>query len=194
LRSPRASRPHGLSVVELGDHLRRSAQRGWIEFRDSSGTLFDVSRIDLRAELERPDRRGITYGLTADGGRLWETEAEADWSRFIYDSDAEEDDAGRNREVICAAKQRTRECLEFFRTSAAPGAPVQIDAEIWDVCEPFNATYWKTLPRGYRVRYRERRPPPKPGSSCAVTRLEWAAWLPKHKVFSHWKRDLFQGS
>jgi hypothetical protein len=53
-----------LSVVELADHLKSLAQRGWIDFRDSSGTLVDVSQIDLRAELERPDRDGMNYGLT----------------------------------------------------------------------------------------------------------------------------------
>jgi len=181
---------HGLSAAAVAFELAELACRGWIEFCDSRNTLVALSENELRAELERPGRSPIVYGLTVQGGRFWEVEAEADWSRFVYSSSIDEDDAGRNLEVVCADGTRARDWLALRRSAPSP-MTIETHAEIWDVREPIEATYWKTLTRGHRVRYRESKPPPKIVSSCSVVRREWDAWKSRYEAFTCWKRDLY---
>jgi len=180
---------HRLSMVDLIACLERLAGRGWIDFRDAAGTLFGLSEIDLRRELERTDRGGVAYGLTALGGRIWESEAQADWSRFIYAWSTEKDEAGRDWEMICATETRARDWLAMHRT-APPPLGFESVAEIWDVCAPFEATYWKTLPRGHRVFYAERRIQDTPVASCAIARRNGDLFTSKYLAFCRWKRDL----
>jgi len=122
---------------------------------------------------------------------LWETEARADWSRFIYGWSTDDDDVGRNFEVISLDNSRVRDWLALWR-EAPPPWTAEAESEKWDVCEPFQATYWKTLPTGARVRFRENRIEARTsGMTCATAATAWAAWSDRYNRFSHWKRDLF---
>ena len=134
--------------------------------------------------------RAISYGLTAEGGRRWEIAAQADWSRFIY-AWATVEEGGRWRwDLICADEARTRKSLEFWRSCPPPHTTVRIDEEIWDVREPFEATYWKTLHRGYGVRFLESKDDNVNRSCCASSRREHDEWAAKHERFWRWKRNL----
>jgi hypothetical protein len=110
-----------------------------------------VDGLRGRALIELTDEGGETYfALTRDGGAAWEAFARPDWSRFI---DARAD--GTDAEVICADRAR----LDAFVASRWQ-AWIPAGAERRDELRPWAATYWKTLPVGYRVRYvyREREP------------------------------------
>jgi hypothetical protein len=93
---------------------------------------------------------GFLYYLTPKGGFHWETITYPDWSRFssIIFSKTESEDIDLE-EVICPSKQFVEKYLSIdcylSPVIHVPGT------EVWDVLSPWQATYWKTLPTGYRV-------------------------------------------
>lgn len=102
---------------------------------------------------------GILYGLTPLGGRVWEEYAKPDWDRFIshgWDATSKVfQEGGESKEVeeeeICAAR---REWVEIFSLVAGlMGHRILPGSVVWEELRPWHATYWKTLPVGYRIRY-----------------------------------------
>ena len=87
------------------------------------------------------------YYLTPQGGARWEAMAHPDWNKFcivnfLGQFPYEEGFFGTQREVI--EQLLTLDRL-LFMYEHIPGS------ENWNVLEPWEATYWKTLPRGYHV-------------------------------------------
>ncbi|MGB8688107.1 MAG: hypothetical protein WCD53_12325 [Microcoleus sp.] len=87
------------------------------------------------------------YYLTPQGGARWEAMAHPDWNRFFIVNflgqfPYEEGFFGTQREILeqLLALERL-----IFMYEHIPGT------ENWNVLEPWEATYWKTLPRGYHV-------------------------------------------
>jgi hypothetical protein len=94
------------------------------------------------------------YCLTAKGGATWEAFAAPNWNRFIDDSATTVSfdlEGGWIEEVICA----DRELLErYFHSLKRLKDGVVESSIVWDEMRPWQATYWKELPVGYRVRLR----------------------------------------
>jgi hypothetical protein len=107
------------------------------------------ARAPEAPRLDRDRRR--RYGLTALGGAAWEERAQPDWSRFIDDSSD-----GDFRCVEGADLERLRRCIEWREPDyELVGEPV------FERLRPFQATYWKALPEGFRAT-RAVRPRPRP--------------------------------
>jgi hypothetical protein len=112
---------------------------------------------EVRAVLARLRRRGWIeigagdYGLTALVGAAWEERAQPDWSRLIDDSSD-----GHFRSVEGVIPERVRRCIEWREPHyELVGEPV------FERLRPFQATYWKALPEGFRAT-RAVRPRPRP--------------------------------
>ena len=97
------------------------------------------------------------YALTPQGGNRWEAVAHADWNRYFewssekYNVESELFDC----ELTGSNQQLIEELLSI--DCYLPSHSIHIpETEIWDVLEPWQPTYWKTLPRAYRVRYQAR--------------------------------------
>lgn len=93
------------------------------------------------------ERFNATYYLTPQGGARWEAMAHPDWNKFcivnfLGQFPYEEGFFGAQREII--EQLLTLDRL-LFMYEHIPGS------ENWNVLEPWQATYWKTLPRGYHV-------------------------------------------
>ncbi len=95
------------------------------------------------------------YYLTPEGGEHWEAIARPDWNKLLIDdlnticfpqSDKEPGIFATKRENIEQLLAYGEYLLEDDR-QPIPGT------EVWEVLEPWQVTYWKTLPRGYRLRY-----------------------------------------
>ncbi|NJK66885.1 MAG: hypothetical protein HC941_10350 [Microcoleus sp. SU_5_3] len=88
------------------------------------------------------------YYLTPQGGAKWEAMAHPDWNKFLIANfrqifpDYEEGILGTQREIV---EQLLALDRLIFMYEHIPGT------EVWNVLEPWQATYWKTLPRGYHV-------------------------------------------
>jgi len=91
------------------------------------------------------------YRLTSKGGRYWEAFARPDWDLYICcwfkPSGCDDVWAG---EIICA----NRKHLEgYFKSLNYHEYNVDPDSIRWDLLEPWEATYWKRLPLGHRIRF-----------------------------------------
>lgn len=101
------------------------------------------------------DRQDAYWGLTLQGGAKWEALSSPDWSRYVSDSHRLDDTEWPwDAEVVC----QRRDLLERFLALEQddPWTEIAPDSVTWDVAEPWEATYWKTLPRAHRLQYRYR--------------------------------------
>lgn len=92
-------------------------------------------------------RLRASYYLTPQGGARWEAMAHPNWNKFFIVNflgqfPYEEGFFGTQQEIIeqLLALERF-----LFLYEHIPGT------EKWNVLEPWQATYWKTLPQGYHV-------------------------------------------
>jgi hypothetical protein len=159
---------HGLSHDQLLDTLHSLFQRGDIiaeyvkRFHpESSLGLFVPSRREIEKELlSRRNRHGrrhkgledgyVYYGLTAQGGAKWEAVSHPDWNLFV-DRYGVLDEQDRNWEEIASCNKSLVE--QYLENALSKGIAIPETVE-WEELVPWEATYWKVLPRGYWVRYR----------------------------------------
>jgi hypothetical protein len=145
------NRPHhGLDHRGVADVIWQLLRQGLIVVFAGEEEILYPDKEELRQVIEG-DRRGpasntTSYALTASGGTAWEKVALPDWGRYIDASfGADPNDA----EVICA---------DLARLDAYVFSPHQQHCPIpqsirRDRLEPWQATYWKMLPVGHRVRF-----------------------------------------
>ncbi len=149
---------HSMSEAELAAELHRFRERGWIE-------LFQYSEFDksialpideiLRAVSARRPHRDDVFGyrLTPAGGARWEELTIPDWSRYYeVDVDGEVDDP----QVTITVETLREEDLDKARRVYLEDGFSYIDLghEATSHVAPWHPTYWKTLPDGYRLRFR----------------------------------------
>jgi hypothetical protein len=82
----------------------------------------------------------LFYGLSPAGAARWERMAEPEWERYFELASAEDD----TWELVAGSQQRLDELLN---STKPPEGVIERD-----ILRPWEATYWKTLPSGYRVR------------------------------------------
>jgi hypothetical protein len=94
----------------------------------------------------------IHYRLTPEGGRQWELFAHPNWDMYITHSGGWGVSGREQRkgEIICPRKCHVEYFLEEVGTIGEQIVEGTIE---WDVLTPWEATYWKELPKAYRVRY-----------------------------------------
>ena len=139
---------HGLDPDALLDLVDRLFRGGFI---DAYELRPGDDGEDLRRSLDRSEIEaalhgcgpGFSYGMTSRGGARWEAVAKPDWSRFLDESAGLDPD-----EVEVCGLDRDRVAAHIRRHTLFAVTPGN---ELWKTLIPWQATYWKTLPRGYRV-------------------------------------------
>ena len=158
--------------------------------------------IEIAPDESKPPRtepvdvRKITsYGLTQEGGAQWEAFAAPDWEKYIAESFQPDEEAEYEIwELICGDKNwryADKDCpdprqnwLEEYIESMCFYNEKEVISESveWDYVTPWQATYWKQLNGGHRVRFRcrdksegENFKPPLPPSAEYFDRM-WYAW------------------
>ena len=141
---------HGLPATRIIDTLARLFDRGWLVASQCKG---DASRplnrqeIDLAVVQPTSSTAAVWYfGLTKAGGAVWEAFAAPNWDWFL-DGRLGAEDAG---EFIGASEEWLK---RYFELVHYLGCRVRPGSEHWDEVRPWQATYWKELPVGYRVRF-----------------------------------------
>lgn len=143
-------RNHGLNRDELVSVLDRLFRRGDLlakrmEKSVSKG-FFIPTQTQIEEELDR--RPSCFYGLTSQGGTRWEEVSQPHWERYITASVCLDPQEG---EIIGSDRQMVEKYDSLsdylLSVSVVPGS------KQWDVLEPWQATYWKVLPLGHRVRF-----------------------------------------
>jgi hypothetical protein len=101
---------------------------------------------------ERQNKKEHYYRLTEKGGKYWETFASPNWNYYI-DAGYElpDDNAIWHGELIC----KTKEHLEkYFLSLRSHNYEVYAESIRRDVLRPWEATYWKKLQTGHRIRFK----------------------------------------
>ncbi|RPI78200.1 MAG: hypothetical protein EHM41_26000 [Chloroflexi bacterium] len=147
---------HGLDRSRLLRTLYRLFRSGLIEahrFHDPED-YFIPSRQEISAALDEtqsPGQNPMYYGLTGEGGAAWEAFAAPTWQRFIDLSfqplEASTTEIGQG---ICADRGRLERYVDGLSYT---GITIDSSTMVWDELIPWQATYWKTLPRGYQVTF-----------------------------------------
>lgn len=178
-------RGHGLGVDELAETLHRILERGWIELsRDiRRQTPMHPDHEEIRRVLSEKGlfNEGVFYRLTPDGGRAWESFARPEWHLYV----SRDDENGDDDMSIGEAVAPSRKSLERYMASLEKDISIEAGSRVYDELKPWQATYWKTLPAGFRCRYRYRRfeptlpgalaPPCLPSTGWLLSR--WCPWL-----------------
>jgi len=114
---------------------------------------FIPSRRDLAQELNTPERNRqtyLSYGLSRLGGAEWEALSSPRWDRFISASyGADPYDA----EIIAEDRQLVQRYFELQRYISSSVGAIIPESLQWDILQPWEATYWKTLPKAHRLRF-----------------------------------------
>jgi len=116
----------------------------------------------------------LCYGLSQAGAARWERMAEPDWERYFEDMWPEENTC----EVVAGSQHRLDEVLRSTR-ELWDIEPVGNGIE-QDVLTPWEATYWKTLPAGYRARFHHQ-----------YTRYRGRGSAPEYRRLRRWCRSIW---
>jgi len=159
---------HGVTSKLLVEALAGLFSRRWIYAMGPDSDEFYPEAKEIEAMLQYPvilgcdelsmedrfkAREEMTrYRLTPEGGRQWELFAHPRWDMYITRSGSS-DGGGPEQlegELICSRKGFVEYFLEEVGTI---GHQIVEGTVKWDVLTPWQATYWKELPEGHRVRY-----------------------------------------
>ena len=186
LRSPGADHRLNMSfpyvpVSDLADAFLRLIRDGYIRVRGRDRRRPDLVRIAVWINEREWDRHEPWYQLTTAGGLVWERECRANWKKFLtnrsdfhtFDKDG---DRNRFRTVFEGA---SKERLGFYAL-AFRGGGFRCEAMRWKELEPWKATYWKTLPKGFQLTCWFEKIDYLPGRERAV----WPLW-----DLRHWYQD-----
>lgn len=166
---------HGLNRDELVSVLDRLFQCGDLLAERMEKTVPKGFFIPTQTEIEEAFDGRLTcfYGLTSQGGARWEEVSRPQWERYLSAwaslDPPEAEIVGSDRQMV----ERYYSLSEYFlKVSAVPPGSQQ-----WDVLEPWQATYWKTLPLGHRVRFNCEWVDPSPDPSRDLPAWEWLGEL-----------------
>ena len=120
----------------------------------------DIYRIDnienvtlnLSGIIDLLQKRFLaTYHLTNEGGKKWESLTNANWDNFL-EINLIEDDESHNKYIIRSTQKEIIEKILDLEHFILEYESIK-DTQIWETLEPFRATYWKELSKGYQVIY-----------------------------------------
>jgi len=145
---------HGVEKEVLIDDLERLFSDGLVE---AHGEAWPGPVSPSREQLvEALNEKGSGtwgpphYALSAKGGEQWEAFSRPSWDHYLTAFGSLE--AESEWELVCPS----RWILERYLENMSPDAREDLDDSSiqWDVLVPWEATYWKELPLGHRLRFR----------------------------------------
>ena len=150
--------PLNLTVTKIADMLHSLFQQGDLlvttpsDLNDFGFTRgFTPSYTDIKAALE--GQFPLFYFLIPQGGVRWESVSRPKWEwYFKWVEGTEPIDEG---DLACANRELAEKLLALCHLLSSGNCHSYLIAgtEVWERLTPWQPTYWKTLPVGYRVRY-----------------------------------------
>lgn len=151
---------HGLDRAGIAAALEQMFEAGWLYVLAQSGREFAPTRSQIERQLAAHDLAHddwVHYGLTALGGAAWEAFACPRWERFVDETFYDPDHDPQDRAVMIGADRML--VYHRFEWMCNVGfhpycglRPLAKSAQ-WETLRPWQATYWKELPWGYRLEY-----------------------------------------
>jgi hypothetical protein len=138
---------HGLDRAEIVDILSSLFQEGMLiaelfeEFRNPPVEI-TPSRQQIEDALAK--KIYIQYGLSSLGGEQWEKLSKPNWNSYIYCCEPKD-------VVILEASDRIT--IEQYLNLLPYSSKEEVisGSEKWESLVPWQATYWKILPSGWRL-------------------------------------------
>lgn len=167
----------GLQVDELREALVRLASAGMVEVGNSTASGWHaVPSLDepaLRAAITGSSP--LTFGLTPLGGNRWESLAHPDWGRYVRARYAR----SLGGEVIAQDRDLAESWIRWHQFYP-PGFVAVPGSLVAGEIVPWQATYWKNLPCGWRITFQYEwvsdRSEPIPEASAYFARIHnWYA-------------------
>lgn len=158
------------SREELCERLSSLAERDLIriyELPDGLEELYSPDDISRAIDTRRA-RSFFGYALTPGGGALWERHARPDWSRYVNAGQEPTAHDAPDAWVIEAVSPEAAEAEFRFHESLGDGNQPVPESRHGEVLVPWQVTYWKTLPGGYRLRYATLPRPPDPQRALSL--------------------------
>ncbi|WP_019500749.1 hypothetical protein [Pseudanabaena sp. PCC 6802] len=151
--------PLELTVDEIANIFYKLFQKGYLlaassEDFDNSGQIkggFMPSLLEITAALREEVNLG--YYLTAQGGNQWETVSNPQWEQyFSWPLGIEPVNEG---EIVCGSREVGENLISMIHLLSPGNSRLEVipGTVMWETLTPWEATYWKTLPIGYRIRY-----------------------------------------
>lgn len=145
---------HGLGSPQLIKTLQKLYSEGLIFASriDDNIDSFTFTKEQLEAAFkEKLSKYNRYYGLTKKGGQYWEAFASPNWDYYIDVGYVPIENGNYDDgELICSVKSNLE---KYFKSVCYHEYDVDEKSIQWDKVEPWEATYWKELPIGYRVRF-----------------------------------------
>lgn len=170
---------HGLSAADIATELANGLEAGELRIRADPQLQLDVralSRQDLFRLIAQPinDYQPCWFGLTGSGGAIWEHHVRPDWRR--YGTHALGVSSGR---IEAACDHLAEEILELAgHIIGREPRPASIRRS---KLRPWTATYWKTLPEGFRITFNlGRQRGGAPGTRAPAILSRWAELMDFH--------------
>lgn len=137
---------HRLSNKQVVELLERLCRRGWIFFA-RTGSSVPIPDVDIRiienALVENlPNEQRLVYGLTDQGGTLWEDASRPIWPLFWESlSDGQ----------TTLYRTCNRHFINLIADARAQVSPSTATPAAAQPIAPFEATYWKRVSEGYEL-------------------------------------------
>lgn len=144
---------HGLDRLQLLDCLDGLFAAGLVEgeFSRAGAAVVpskDVIRQAIVEKLPHTVPR-LCYQLTPRGGKVWEAFAAPRWDRYLSE---ESDPDSRTGWITCQDRFHLRRHLDERQFVILDRIITHDTIQIEEI-GPWEATYWKRLPHGYRARF-----------------------------------------
>lgn len=175
---------HGMERPLLVETMQKLFSEGLI-VAHKFGQLNDCFNLTTKqidsALNEKRNRKEHYYRLTTKGGEFWEAFASPNWQYFISGGYELPDDSDLwLGDLTCMKKKHleTYFCSLSYYDYEVDQASIQ-----WDTLKPWEATYWKELPTGHRVRFKckEKKNEIEPNIPRPINQ-EWY-----DKLWCHWR-------
>ncbi len=138
------------SLFEKGDILA--------QYSTEKILVKDVSLNKSQIQAHLDGKLDAWYYVTPQGGAKWEAVTHANWNRYYQWRDLPHDNSQTPELTTSEIISPDRRLIDYFLQNAnhSEGEIVVPGTEIASELEPWQATYWKTLPFAYKLRYQYR--------------------------------------
>jgi hypothetical protein len=149
-----------LPHTELAIAANHLFQNGYILaklFTEKGEDINNVTLTMTQIQAHLNEKLPAIYYLTPQGGAKWEAVSNPDWNRFYkgrFGSKYDIETGLSEAEVISPSPELIE---NYLKVSGHLDGLVHIpETVIWSEIQPWQATYWKTLPKAYKVHYKYR--------------------------------------
>jgi hypothetical protein len=171
---------HGMERPLLVDTMQWLFSEGLIVAHKfgQPNDCFNLTTEQIDSALnEKRNMKEHYYCLTTKGSELWEAFASPRWDNYITECYEPINDTKEKCILMCSQKGRLESQLNSLRYYEYE---IEDDSIMWDIEEPWQATYWKQLAIGHRVsfvfKYKDKDYSlPNPLNRCWYDKL-WCRW------------------